>query len=55
MHISSLCKEKFGELWLLFTVEGSDALRADIETIASWVRGQSSTVCAAYGTKAQMA
>lgn len=48
------CKEKFGELRLFFTVQGSDALKADIEIITSWARGQSSTVCAAYGTKAQI-
>jgi hypothetical protein len=48
------CKEKFGELRLLFDVEGSTELKSDIETITTWARRQSTSVCAAYGTPAWM-
>lgn len=48
------CKEKFGELRLLFTTQGSATLKADIEAIAAWARSQSTTVCAAYGTQAEI-
>lgn len=48
------CKEKFGELRLLFAVEGSKELKSEIETITTWARGQSTSVCAAYGTPARM-
>lgn len=48
------CKEKFGELRLLFVVEGSEELKSEIETITIWARGQSTSVCAAYGTAARM-
>lgn len=48
------CKEKFGELRLLFAVKGSKELKSEIEAITIWARGQSTSVCAAYGTPAQM-
>ena len=48
------CKEKFGELRLLFAVEGSTELKTEIETITTWARSQSTSVCAAYGTPARM-
>lgn len=48
------CKEEFGELRLLFAIKGSGSLKSNIETIATWARGQSPPVCAAYGTSARM-
>lgn len=48
------CKEKFGELRVLFAVEGSANLKSEIETITTWARDQSTSVCAAYGTPARM-
>lgn len=48
------CKEKFGELRLLFAVEGSKELKSEVEAITIWARSQSTCVCAAYGTPARM-
>lgn len=48
------CKETFGELRLLFAIEGSKELKGEIETITTWACSQSMTVCAAYGTPARM-
>lgn len=48
------CKEKSGELRLLFAVEGSKELKSEIEAITIWARDQSTSLCAAYGTPARM-
>ena len=48
------CKEKFGELRLLFDVTGSEPLVADIAALTSWARQTSRGICAIFGTPATL-
>ncbi|WP_394227916.1 hypothetical protein [Paracoccus marcusii] len=48
------CKEKFGELRLLFDVVGTAELKNDVTTITTWARTASVGVCGLFGTPGRL-
>jgi len=49
------CKEKFGELRLLFNVVGTAELEEDVTAITTWARTTSVGVCGLFGTPGRLA
>lgn len=48
------CKEKFGELRLLFDVVGTAELEEDVTAITTWARTASVGVCGLFGTPGRL-
>lgn len=48
------CKEKFGELRVMFDVQGTPKLEVDIAAITTWTRTTSIGICALYGTPGRL-